>query len=301
MLCRHSLFKSQRYWARFVIILAVIVIIYVSSLKEKEKKFARQREILPLRFQPLKCNADYQKDVAQFEGCVPKSCGRFVSDKLITEDEIKTLLQFAKAGLALGGSDGGASVMDLHSGALSKGKVFQNIFKRPEATTIFTAQNLLTYQIVKAKILQAIQERFDLTRQHVHLTYPTFFSRLTNVTSQTVHDEYWHQHIDKDEYPSFHYTTLLYLNDFGKDFLGGRFIFVDDTKTNKTISSIEPRAGRVLAFTSGAENVHFVEKVLSGERFTLAISFTCNEEFAIPDPKLRIEEAFEDGSKEEAM
>ena len=29
-------------------------------------------------------------------------------------------------------------------------------------------------------------------------------------------------------YPEFHYTSLLYLTDHGKDFQGGQFIFVDD-------------------------------------------------------------------------
>lgn len=46
---------------------------------------------------------------------------------------------------------------------------------------------------------------------------------------------------------------------------------------NKSELVVEPRAGRVVIFTSGAENPHFVEKVTSGCRFVLAFWFTCDE------------------------
>ncbi len=28
-----------------------------------------------------------------------------------------------------------------------------------------------------------------------------------------MHDEYWHEHVDADQYPGFEYTALIYLND----------------------------------------------------------------------------------------
>ena len=98
------------------------------------------------------------------------------------------------------------------------------------------------------------------------LTHPTFFSRITNETAKTVHDEYWHPHVDKETYNSFHFTSLLYLGNFSKDFQGGRFVFIDGDKKNKTNIVVEPKKGRVSAFTSGAENLHNVEKVTSGVR-----------------------------------
>lgn len=72
----------------------------------------------------------------------------------------------------------------------------------------------------------------------------------------------------QETYSSFHYTSLLYLNDFHRDFKGGRFIFIDVDKAENrtTYSSIEPKKGRVSAFTSGAENVHHIEQVTQGTR-----------------------------------
>jgi hypothetical protein len=47
--------------------------------------------------------------------------------------------------------------------------------------------------------------------------------------------------------------------------------------------TLEPRAGRVIIFSSGTENTHFVEQVLTGKRFVLSFWFTCDarKEFSI--------------------
>ena len=46
-------------------------------------------------------------------------------------------------------------------------------------------------------------------------------------------------------------------------------------------------SGRISMFTSGGENVHFVEKVASGTRYALTIAFTCDSQKSIPDPQRR--------------
>lgn len=45
-------------------------------------------------------------------------------------------------------------------------------------------------------------------------------------------------------------------------------------------------SGRVSTFTSGGENVHYVEKVTSGTRYALTVSFTCDKKQAITDPTI---------------
>lgn len=44
----------------------------------------------------------------------------------------------------------------------------------------------------------------------------------------------------------------------------------------KKIKKITPKAGGLLIFTSGPENIHKVEEILSGTRYTLNIFFTLN-------------------------
>lgn len=94
---------------------------------------------------------------------------------------------------------------------------------------------------MKTKIQHAVAHNFGVDIDKIYLTKPTFFSRITNKPAITAHDEYWHPHVDKETYESFHYTSLLYLNDYEKNFEGGRFIFIDKNNVNTTI---EPRKGK---------------------------------------------------------
>ncbi len=237
---------------------------------------AKQGELLePKRYQNTLCAPSFKKDIEDTgnAGCLPKKCGRAVIDGLVGDAEVAGLLAIAKKGLSKGGSSGGASILDMHSGALSKGEKFINIYAaHPD---LFTAADFALYSRVKANVKSAVAEHFGISVDALHLSHPTFFSRITAAPSKTLHDEYWHVHVDKETYPSFHYTSLLYLTDYGVDFQGGSFVFVDNhDKLNRTI---EPRSGRVSTFTSGADNKHHVEKVTSGTRFALTMGFTCDE------------------------
>lgn len=88
-------------------------------------------------------------------------------------------------------------MLDLHSGALSYGEKFINIYSLDETKKVFNSADVAVYKIVKSKIQHAIAESFGLDANRLHLTDPTFFLRLTNVPAKTEHDEYWHVHVDK--------------------------------------------------------------------------------------------------------
>ncbi|XP_034937435.1 2-oxoglutarate and iron-dependent oxygenase domain-containing protein 3-like [Chelonus insularis] len=273
-------FPYQKVWSRSILIFGVLIIVWYNSKRGKETVFAGQKEILT-RTQSLECALDYKTELEKYPECVPEKCGRVVTDKLVSATETDVLLKIAVNGINLGGSDGGASILDLHSGALSKGKGFINIYALEEAAKIFNPPDFAIYKVVKTKIQHAIAHHFGVDADKIYLTKPTFFSRMTNASAQTIHDEYWHPHIDKETYEHFHYTSLLYLSDYGRDFQGGRFIFIDKNNVNSTI---EPRKGRVSMFTSGGENIHAVEQITSGTRYALTVSFTCNVKAAISDP-----------------
>ncbi|XP_043288051.1 2-oxoglutarate and iron-dependent oxygenase domain-containing protein 3-like isoform X1 [Venturia canescens] len=276
-------FPYQKVWSRSVLILCVLAVVWYNSKRGKEIFLAKQKEVLVDRAQRVECAPEYKTELDKFPGCVPERCGRVVNDKLVSSTETDVLLKIAAAGMNLGGSDGGASILDLHSGALSKGTGFINIYNHPRANKIFSNADFAIYKVVKTKIHHAVAHHFGVDANNIYLTKPTFFSRMTNAPAKTVHDEYWLPHVDKVTYQHFHYTSLLYLNDHGRDFEGGRLIFIDD---NNVTTSIEPRKGRVTMFTSGAENLHAVERVTSGTRYALTVSFTCDPIAAISDPKL---------------
>lgn len=68
-----------------------------------------------------------------------------MSDTLISNGEVETLMNIAKTAIALGGSEGGATILDLHSGALSHGQNFVNFYKLPESANILKSEDYITY------------------------------------------------------------------------------------------------------------------------------------------------------------
>lgn len=235
------------------------------------------------RIYTVQCSEDYE-NYKRYPGCTPQKCGRAITDGVVTREEAQVLRRLAERGLALAGSEGGASILDLHSGALSMGKQFVNIYRYfgDQIKDVFSQKDFELYREVRGRIQTAIAETFGLDSSLLYLTKPTFFSRINSTDAKTQHDEYWHPHIDKVTYGSFDYTSLLYLSDYGSDFTGGRFIFMDQNG-NRTV---EPRAGRVSFFSSGSENLHRVEKVTWGTRYAITVSFTCDPAHAISDPSL---------------
>ncbi|XP_059719984.1 2-oxoglutarate and iron-dependent oxygenase domain-containing protein 3 [Haemorhous mexicanus] len=244
---------------------------------------AHRSDTLQDKFVEVPCSADYESH-KRFAGCTPRKCGRGVTDAVITREEAERIRRIAERGLSLGGSDGGASILDLHSGALSLGKHFVNLYRYfgDKIQDIFTEEDFALYRDVRQRILQRIAQVFGISSSAMYLTKPTFFSRMNSTAAKTTHDEYWHPHVDKVTYGSFDYTSLLYLSDYSKDFGGGRFVFMD-ADSNKTV---EPRAGRVSFFTSGSENLHRVERVRWGTRFAITISFSCDPQHGIGDPRV---------------
>lgn len=141
-----SRLTSYRIWTRLVIVGAVLIIAYFTSNKDKERKFATRRETIILRAQNVDCSTAYLNEIAQFDACVPNKCGRFVTDSLVTEQEVNSLIDLAKRGMSFGGGSGGVSILDLHSGALSQGRNFVNIYALPEAKGFLTEDALTAYK-----------------------------------------------------------------------------------------------------------------------------------------------------------
>jgi len=73
-----------------------------------------------------------------------------------------------------------------------------------------------------------------------------------------------------------HYSVVVYLNDYGVDFEGGEFNFVN--KENTIGHTILPQAGKAVIFSSGEENTHSVAKVESGQRLTFTMWLTFDYE-----------------------
>ncbi|CAJ0937916.1 unnamed protein product [Ranitomeya imitator] len=62
---------------------------------------------------------------------------------------------------------------------------------------VLTEEDFQLYRNVRRRIQQEIARTFHLDASALHLTKPTFFSRINSSEAKTTHDEYWHPHIDK--------------------------------------------------------------------------------------------------------
>ncbi|XP_029456231.1 2-oxoglutarate and iron-dependent oxygenase domain-containing protein 3 isoform X2 [Rhinatrema bivittatum] len=239
--------ESQRTCLKTVLLMLLVTCVvlagtllwhYMNSKDDITEVLAHSYETVQERFFEVPCSEDYNNH-KRFPGCTPRMCGRAVTDAIISREEAKKIQRVAEKGLSLGGSDGGASILDLHSGTLSMGKYFVNMYRYFGDTVkdIFSEEDFQLYRDIRQRVQQEIAKTFGISSSSMYLTKPTFFSRMDSTEAKTAHDEYWHPHVDKVTYGSFDYTSLLYLSDYTTDFGGGQFVFMDEG-ANKTI---EPR------------------------------------------------------------
>lgn len=227
---------------------------------------------LPLGWNDISCQDDY----IPTDGCSPSRCFRSISDHFVTESEVAHLIALAEFGMSYGGGSGGPTVFDVHTGTLSYGSKFVNLHKILQSKSpavYFPSEWIQTYRNVVWRIRNWFRDTLGL-KGELYFTSPNFFSRISATPAKSLHDEYWHPHIDKKQYGTFAYTTLLYLNEQGRDFQGGNFAFLDEN-SNRNFT-VRPRPGRALMFTSGSENMHEVRRVTGGVRYALTIAFSCD-------------------------
>eukprot|EP01108_Squamamoeba_japonica_P009092 TRINITY_DN834_c0_g1_i1.p1 TRINITY_DN834_c0_g1~~TRINITY_DN834_c0_g1_i1.p1 ORF type:complete len:318 (-),score=126.87 TRINITY_DN834_c0_g1_i1:43-996(-) len=224
--------------------------------------------------------------------CQPSQCGRAVRHAFASDEEVAQIRALAHRAFATLGSEqrGPVAMFDLASGALGPtvgdggskiaGKFvdgFRELHQNQQAVSRGEFELLMA---LHERVRRAVAEQFDVAVDQLHAVGPNFLSRLggTNLPRK-INDEYWHEHIDTIAYGAFTYTALVYLSDSGREFDGGAFVFDGDTP-----ATVAPTRGRLLLFTSGAENPHHVEPVRAHEsrvRYALTLAFTCNASAAI--------------------
>lgn len=73
--------------------------------------------------------------------------------------------------------------------------------------------------------------------------------------------------LDDEESKALEYSAILYLSDYGKDFLGGQLLF-----TSLGIE-VKPSSGTLVFFKGDIEHVHEVRSVLGGKRSAIVMFF----------------------------
>jgi hypothetical protein len=230
-----------------------------------------------------------------------------VRDEFLSADEVAQLIRIADRGMgAAGPPTAGPTIMDINSGwALPAGQ------HQPKSIygggQIFTPEDYALYKDVTERLKAVVEDTFGLVGggdggsrglSDLHFTAPTFITREVGDEEwrpTTMHDEYWHPHVDKNNTGHYDYSGLVYLSTLGEDFgPGGELHFYPDSSLDcaKFVDPVdpgpcavvgpaelivEPRRGRLIVFGSGRENPHRVTRVEKGTRYVLSFWFTCDK------------------------
>ncbi|CRK93738.1 CLUMA_CG007266, isoform A [Clunio marinus] len=260
-------FRYQKVFARAVLSTAVFAIVYFTSAKEKTSTLAGVKEFLSLREHKVECSPESfetEEEGRELSSCLPAHCGRFASDNVISEAELiklkdMTINIFEKF---FPKDDEASLSFDLLSEKLSK---YDSLSKN-------VADVLKSLQ---PKLIDTLSQRFKTSHDLLSITNPSYVTKVTNLTTEF--SEHSHQlHYDKEANKSIHYTLIIYLTTFKKNFNGGKFIFVDMENHKKKNFVVEGKAGRTVGYTAGSENKHFLEKIVNGANYFVTLSFSCN-------------------------
>lgn len=194
-----------------------------------------------------------QEDIHNQPRCLPQDCQRVVLDGFLSKEENAAVLEIAKKGFAYSSTAaeyGGPTIMDINSGFVRDQDGLINMYtpsqppnpndkalheKRYMPPVSFTTGEYALYKTIIQRIRQQIMDEFDL--EDLYFTAPTFITReVGNASSwkpKSMHDEYWHPHVDKNNTAHYDYSGLVYLNDHGLDYTGGMFAFLDGPRSSQ--------------------------------------------------------------------
>ena len=235
-------------------------------------------------------------------------CGRAVIDGLLDEGERLSMLGVFERTMR---------------GLFHQGAITSFAPESKSAPRHMGVDGVQLFENVSARVRRAIEAEFGTT------VYPAG-ALLTRIwADHLVPDDgmdvspghaYAKPHVDKANRASYDYSALLYINshcswasstDGGggeagdcayedasmPDFDGGRFAWLDESRD----LVVEPRGGRLLAFTGGLENLHHGQKVLAGTRYVMGFWFTCHPELEYKDDDDEAEDREERGKRPAAL
>ncbi|XP_053546543.1 prolyl 3-hydroxylase 1 [Bombina bombina] len=207
---------------------------------------------------------------------------RVVTDGVITEDECRELLRLTYAAASTGDGYRGTTSPHTPNEKFSGVTVYKALKLGQEGKVPLRSAHL--YYNVTDKVRRVVESYFRL-ESPLYFSYSHLVCRTAIEEKQSDRKDLSHPvHVDNcilnseammciKEHPAYtfrDYSAILYLNG---DFEGGSFYFTElDAKT--VTAEVQPQCGRMVGFSSGAENPHGVKAVTKGQRCAVALWFT---------------------------
>ncbi|XP_044133543.1 prolyl 3-hydroxylase 1 [Bufo gargarizans] len=207
---------------------------------------------------------------------------RVVTDGIISEDECRELLRLTNAAASAGDGYRGTTSPHTPNEKFYGVTVYKALKLGQEGKVPLRSAHL--YYNVTEKVRRVVESYFRLDSP-LFFSYSHLVCRTAIEEKQAERKDLSHPvHVDNcilnaealmciKENPAYtfrDYSAILYLNG---DFEGGHFYFTElDAKT--VTAEVKPQCGRMVGFSSGAENPHGVKAVTKGQRCAVALWFT---------------------------
>ncbi|XP_040182218.1 prolyl 3-hydroxylase 1 [Rana temporaria] len=207
---------------------------------------------------------------------------RVVTDGVISEDECRELLRLTNAAASAGDGYRGTTSPHTPNEKFYGVTVYKALKMGQEGKVPLKSAHL--YYNVTDKVRRLVESYFRLENP-LYFSYSHLVCRSAIEEKQGDRHDLSHPvHVDNcilnaealmcvKEHPAYtfrDYSAILYLNG---DFEGGNFYFTElDAKT--VTAEVRPQCGRMVGFSSGAENPHGVKAVTKGQRCAVALWFT---------------------------
>ncbi|XP_075695660.1 prolyl 3-hydroxylase 1 [Rhinoderma darwinii] len=207
---------------------------------------------------------------------------RVVTDGILSEDECRELLRLTNAAASAGDGYRGTTSPHTPNEKFYGVTVYKALKLGQEGKVPLKSAHL--YYNVTEKVRRVVESYFRLDSP-LYFSYSHLVCRTAIEEKQGDRKDLSHPvHVDNcilnaealmciKEHPAYtfrDYSAILYLNG---DFEGGHFYFTElDAKT--VTAEVRPQCGRMVGFSSGAENPHGVKAVTKGQRCAVALWFT---------------------------
>lgn len=244
------------------ILSTLILIIIVAVAAYLVLDFSEIDHIIPKSSE----NVDFYRNVScepiaedfkdAFVSCGIKTCGRSVSDLILSPGEVRLLVRIARRYFPLSFIVPGTYISSLNL---------------EEHVQHLNPEEAAFVRLIGARIASVIRQRYHLQDEVLIRTQPTIFYRV----HKAVHgneDTGWYSRSGYFLLKSWHtFKAVIFLTSYGTDHTGGRFWIGKPFK----IDILEPKPGRMISFTLSKENKNMMEAIDDGSYLSLAFYFTC--------------------------
>ena len=234
----------------------------VQPIEELERRHSFDADLLALKLRRGRACGMHKL-------CSSNRCGIDVRDGILTDEEATALVAHGQGVL----DSEGAAARDV-------GWPYLRVEFMRSARNGSAAGHVLMMRAAE-RLRRVVAEVFELPLSRVGHAETLLALRRTPMsgaatTAEAPFEEESLYHVDESLSPFFHFSSVVWLSEQGRDFDGGELVFLHNRTWPWLV--VEPAVGRTAFFSSGWENVHGIKPLTRGQRWALSMVFWVNDD-----------------------